>query len=84
MTPCGSRVVSVGWKQELRVWDIESGKCIKELVSGKGTVFALAITPCGRRVVSCTGCDRKEVNFFQVWDIESGCCVKEVFLYSCI
>jgi WD40 repeat protein len=82
MTPCGSRVVSVGWKQELRVWDIESGKCIKELVSGKGTVFALAITSCGRRVVSCTGCDREEGNFFQVWDIESGCCVKEVFLYS--
>ncbi len=66
MTPDGRRAVSGSTDLSVRVWDLETGRCLV-LKGHTDDVTAVAMTPDGRRVVS--GSRDKTL---RIWDIESG------------
>ena len=49
------------------MWDLESGEELRTLKGHTGEVSAVAVTPDGRRAVSCSN-DKT----LEVWDLESG------------
>jgi len=67
LTPDGKRAVSASWDNTLKVWDLESGACLKTLEGHSGGVNHVAITPDGERAVSASN-DKT----LKVWDLESG------------
>ena len=70
VTPDGKRAVSSSVDFSLRVWDLESGHCLRTLAD---TVCAssLSVTPDGKRAVSGS-----KDHTLRVWDLESGCCLR--------
>jgi hypothetical protein len=54
----------------VRVWDVESGVCLRTLEGHSDWVSSVSLTPDGRRAV--TGSYDKTV---RVWDVESGACL---------
>ena len=79
VTPDGRRAVSVpergelglGEDKALRVWDLESGACLRAL-GGHEAVESVSVTRDGRRAVSAGRWD----NTLRVWDLESGACLR--------
>ncbi len=71
VTPDGRRAVSGSWDKTLRVWDLESGQCLRTLQGHSNWVESVSVTPDGRRAVS--GSDDKTL---RVWDLESGQCLR--------
>jgi len=70
VTPGGRRAVSSSDDDTLRVWDVESGGCLR--VFQHSGFRCVAMTPDGRRAVGVlTGHD----NTLQVWDIDGGTCL---------
>jgi WD40 repeat protein len=75
VTPDGSAVVSVADDMVCRLWDLSSGRLIRELrghaeltpAHFPSMLFAVAISPDGRRLA--TG---DKVGHIVVWDLESG------------
>ncbi len=61
------------WDNTARVWDAESGKCLRELQGHTHAVSSCAWSPDGRRVA--TGGDDETA---RVWDAESGKCLREM------
>jgi WD40 repeat protein len=51
VTPDGSRAVSASDDKSLKVWDLASGVCLATFLAD-GTLFACAVTPDGRTVVT--------------------------------
>lgn len=70
VTQDGRRAVS-GWLNNLKVWDLETGTCLRTLRGHIRTVWRVAVTPDGRRAVS--GSKDKAL---RVWDLESGKCLR--------
>jgi WD40 repeat protein len=60
----------VGFDWTLRVWNLESGACLRTLEGHRNSVFTVSVTPDGRRAVS-GGAD----NTLRIWDLESGACL---------
>ena len=67
----GRRAVSGDRSGTVRVWDLESGECIRTLKGHADRVSAVDITPDGRRVVSGSGGQDRTL---RVWDVASGRC----------
>ncbi len=69
VTPDGRRAVSAGgWDLTLRVWDLETGACLRTLEEHSNSV---SMTPDGRRAVSASH------DFsLRVWDLETGACLR--------
>ena len=63
----------------LRVWDVESGRCVRILEGHSSDIRAVAIAPDGRLAVS-GGWDLVESkdNTLRVWDVERGQCLHEL------
>ena len=70
VTTDGKRVVSGSTDNTLKVWDLESGKCIVTLKGHSGPIFGLALTPGGERVVSGS-----MDSTLKVWEMLSGHCL---------
>jgi len=60
--------------QTLRLWDLDSGQTLRTLEGHTGRVFAVAVTPDGRRAVS----DSRDETL-RLWDLESG---KEIATFT--
>ena len=65
--PDGRRLVSGSYDRTLRLWDVDSGECLRVLEGHEGWVKACAFAPDGRRIVSGSG-DRT----LRLWDADSG------------
>jgi WD40 repeat protein len=68
-SPDGRRIVSASYDQSLRLWDAESGACLRTFAGHTNGVSACAWSPDGRRIVSASY-DRS----LRLWDAESGAC----------
>jgi len=69
-SPDGTRMASASRDRTLRLWDAETGKCLKTLRGHLGTVEAVAFSPDGKRLLS-TGQDRT----VRLWDVTTGKCI---------
>ena len=54
----------------LRIWDLESGACLRTMKGHRGEVFSVSVTSDGRRAVSGSS-----DNALRIWDLESGQCL---------
>ena len=52
IAPGSRRVVSSGYDNTVRIWDVETGQEIRRLVGHKGLVHGVAFSADGRRVVT--------------------------------
>jgi WD40 repeat protein len=73
VTPDGRRALSGSYDKTIRVWDVETGKCLKILEGAACEIHSLSITPDGRFAVSGEGNYEFSV---RLWDIETGECLK--------
>ena len=64
--PDGKRLVSAGWDETVRIWDLEKDCVVSTLRGHTRPVTSLSISPDGTRIVS--GSDDKTV---RIWDLES-------------
>ena len=71
VTPDGVRAVSAGDDKTLRVWNLETGRCLRVLEGHSGTVRSVSVTPDGRRAVSASA-DKT----LRVWELETGRCLR--------
>lgn len=65
--PSGRRALSASVDRSLKLWDLESGECLRTLEEHDRGLRAVAVSPDGRRAVSA-GSDQSLV----CWDLESG------------
>ena len=84
-SPDGTRIVSGACKNipgkyiwsddkyvgEIKIWDANTGECLKTLEGHSKTVESVAYSPDGRRIVS--GSDDKTI---KIWDANTGECLK--------
>ena len=66
LTPDGHKGISGSGDKTVRVWDLESGECIKVLKGHTDSVFDVALTPDGLKGIS--GSSDKTV---RVWELDS-------------
>ena len=71
LTSDGKRIVSGSDDNTIRVWDLDTGACLKTLEGHTSSVKAVALTSDGKRIVSGSG-DKT----IRVWDLETGTCLK--------
>jgi WD40 repeat protein len=67
IAPDGSRVLSSGYDNTVRLWDLGTGQEVRRFVGHKGLVHGLAFLPDGSRMVTC-GRD----GTVRLWDVETG------------
>ena len=82
LTPDGKQVLSGGGNQGVRLWDIESGKPVRQFHGHRGGVEAVAIAPDGRYAASCAGAigGKKDllgsetfpICTIRIWDLKTG------------
>ncbi|MBD2472990.1 NB-ARC domain-containing protein, partial [Nostoc sp. FACHB-145] len=70
ITPDGRSAVSASADKTLRVWDLNTGRCLHTLEGHKDGVSAVAIIPDGRSAVSASA-DKT----LRVWDLNTGRCL---------
>ncbi|MDD3401693.1 MAG: metallophosphoesterase, partial [Eubacteriales bacterium] len=68
--PEGRRCVSGSLDHTIKIWDIESGQCLRTLEGHTETFTCVACLPDGKRCVSGS-----KDNTIKIWDIESGQCL---------
>jgi WD40 repeat protein len=71
VTPDGLRAVSASLDRTLRVWDLETGRCLRTLEGHTHYVDCVSVTPDGLRAVSASW-DRT----LRVWDLKTGRCLR--------
>ena len=71
LRPDGQRAVWASWDNTLKVWDLESGACLRTLKGHSEYVTAVALHLDGRHAVSASW-----DNTLKVWDLESGACLR--------
>jgi len=70
VSPDGRRAVSGSGDKTVRLWDLESGECLRTLEGHRSSVSSVSASPDGRRAVSGSW-DRT----LRLWDLESGECL---------
>lgn len=67
----GSKLASCSSDKTIRVWDVQTGKCLQVLQGHSGSIWALAFSPEGKILAS--GGDEAAI---KLWDIQTGACVQ--------
>jgi hypothetical protein len=75
ITPDGKRAVSGSWDKTLRLWDLDSGECLRTLREDKHGFWSINITPDGKRAISVGGSEHWQGSALRLWDLESGKCL---------
>ncbi len=68
----GRKVISGSDDCTLRVWDMESGRCLQVLTAHPNHVVCVSISADGRRAISGS---QGEGGVLQLWDLEAGVCL---------
>ena len=67
----GKQLASGSWDRTVRLWDVETGACVRTLEGYGDWVICVCFSPDGKQLVS--GSNDKTV---RVWDVETGACVE--------
>jgi WD40 repeat protein len=70
-SPDGNRALSGASDKTVRLWDLESGRCLRVLEGHTESVLSVAWSPDGKRALS--GAVDKTM---RLWDLESGRCMR--------
>lgn len=73
-SPDGKRIVSASADSTVRIWDAESGECLKVLDKQMGEVYSASFSPDGKRIVSAPN-----GNYLRIWDSETGDSLKVIY-----
>ncbi|MFW6151650.1 MAG: hypothetical protein ACOC6C_01615 [Verrucomicrobiota bacterium] len=73
LTTDGSRLLTGGEDDTIRVWDLDTCGCLATIAVGSGGVASIAVTADDRHIVSL-GSDSK----IRTWDLRSGACLGAV------
>jgi WD40 repeat protein len=71
LSPDAKRAVSGAEDKTLRLWDVETGRCLKVFEGHSAGVWSVALSPDRKRAVS--GAEDKTL---RLWDVETGRCLK--------
>ncbi len=63
----GKRLLTCSSDKTLRLWDADTGKCLRVFEGHAGCIFGAALSPDGKRVLSCSG-----DNTVRLWDADTG------------
>ncbi|MDF1861064.1 MAG: hypothetical protein P1U87_12680 [Verrucomicrobiales bacterium] len=66
-TPDGSQLATAGYDRIIRLWEVESGKYLRQFPSHNGAVFDLAFSPDGKILASASA-----DSTCKIWDVETG------------
>ena len=69
-SPDGRFLVSASMDGTMRVWNVNTGECVKLLVGHSGWVNSACFSPDGKYIVSAS-----EDNTIRIWDFPSGNCI---------
>ena len=70
-SPDGRRAITGASDQTIRLWDLETGLCLRTFHGHSGTVWTVAWSADSRRALSGS-----EDNTVRLWDIETGLCLR--------
>jgi WD40 repeat protein len=65
-----------GWSPVIRMWDLTTGKPVRELAGHTGQLTSLMWSPDGKRLASCSNRDES----IHLWDFATGRCLNTVTL----
>ncbi|MGJ0340615.1 WD40 repeat domain-containing protein [Aliarcobacter cryaerophilus] len=72
VTSDSKTIISGSDDNTIKLWDIETGECLKTLKGHSGRIHSLAITLDGKQIISGSLMETK------IWDLQSGKCLKNI------
>jgi WD40 repeat protein len=66
-TPDGTKLATAGYDRIIRLWEVESGKYLRQFPSHNGAVFDLAFSPDGKILASASA-----DSTCKIWEVETG------------
>jgi len=69
-SPDGTRALSGAHDNTLRLWEVNSGRCLRVLEGHTNSVYSVAWSPDGTRALSGAS-----DNTLRMWEVDSGRCL---------